>query len=230
MSATRLIVSGTDTGVGKTVLAAAATMLLDGEYWKPIQSGLEGESDTETVARLTALAPERFHAEGYRLTNPLSPDQSAMLDGVTIEEAQLLPPATRRPLVIEGAGGVLVPVSDRLLQVDLFRLWRAPVLLAIRSGLGTLNHTLLTVEALARRDVPVLGLVMIGPEHAMNRATLERWCAAPVLGILPYIDPLDHATLRAAARAGLPSGERLAALIREMGNAAANHDRNDHEN
>jgi dethiobiotin synthetase len=193
----RIIVAGTDTGIGKTVLSALVTLALDGEYWKPVQSGLEEESDTECVARFTGLPRERFHPEAYRLTRPLSPDQSAGLDGITIERERLIPPSCTRPLVIEPAGGLMVPYSDDLLQIDCFAWWQAPVLLAARSGLGTLNHTLLSIEALRRRAIPVAGIVMIGPEHAMNRASLARWTNVPVIGTVPQAEKIEREWLRA---------------------------------
>lgn len=197
MSFTRIVVAGTDTGIGKSVLAALVTLAIDGDYWKPVQSGLEEETDTETVARLTTLPPERFHPEAYRLTQPLSPDQSAAIDGIAIERHRLVPPKSERPLVIELAGGLLVPYGEELLQVDCIAEWEAPVLLTARSGLGTLNHTLLSLEALRGRGIPTVGIVMIGAEHPMNRRSLERWASAPVVGTIPQSNHLDREWLRA---------------------------------
>ena len=197
-----IIVAGTDTGIGKTVLSALLTLALDACYWKPVQSGIEEETDTEAVLRMTGLPADRALPEAYRLASPLSPDQSARIDGVTIDAARLGLPDVPRPLVVEGAGGLMVPLSDDLLQIDQFASWGLPLLLAVRSGLGTLNHTLLSVEALGRRRIPALGIVMIGPRNEGNIGSLARWCDIPVVGTLPSLEALTPASLADAWRAG----------------------------
>lgn len=191
----RLIVAGTDTGVGKTVLSALLTAALDACYWKPVQSGLDDETDSEAVLRMASLPPERIFPEAYRLTRPLSPDQSSSIDGVTITLEALRPPDTRRCLVIEGAGGLHVPFNDTALQIDFFARLRAPVVLAARSGLGTLNHTLLSLEALRMRAIRVAGIVLIGPENRGNMDSLERWASAPIVGLIPPLDVINRAAL-----------------------------------
>ena len=142
-----IVVTGTDTGIGKTIFAAALAGALGGHYWKPIQSGLEEASDSATVAALSGLAPERILAEAYRLSAPRSPHLAAELDGVAIDPERLTPPDLD-PLVVEGAGGLLVPVTRDLLYADLFARWGHPVVLVARTGLGTINHSLLSIEAL----------------------------------------------------------------------------------
>jgi len=191
----RLVVAGTDTGIGKTVLSALMTLALDGRYWKPVQSGLEEETDSDAVRRMTGLPEERFLPEAYRLARPLSPDQSARYDGVEIDPARLAVPPSDRPLVIECAGGVLVPLNDALMQIDQIVSWNAPVLLAVRSGLGTINHTLLTLEALDRRSIPVVGVVMIGPEHRDNIRSISIRTDVPIVGRLPWLERIDRASL-----------------------------------
>ncbi len=151
---TRLIVTGTDTGIGKTVFAAGLAGALGAAYWKPIQSGLEDGADADTVV---SLGVTRVMPEAYRLTQPLSPHRAAEIDGVTIDPARLTPPSTDGALVIEGAGGVLVPVTRELLFADLFARWALPVVLVSWTGLGTINHSLLSIEALRARGVPILG-------------------------------------------------------------------------
>lgn len=191
-----VIVAGTDTGIGKTVLSALLCLALEADYWKPVQSGLEEETDTEAVARMAGLPANRLHSEAYRLSSPLSPDQSAAADGVTIVRPALTPPRTPRPLVVELAGGLLVPLSADLLQIDVLASFDRPVVLAARSGLGTLNHTLLSVEALAARRIPAIGVVLIGAEHPGNRASLARWSRLPVIGSIPTLTSIDARTLR----------------------------------
>ncbi|HEY0269959.1 MAG TPA: dethiobiotin synthase [Sphingomonas sp.] len=191
---TRLVVTGTDTDVGKTVFAAALAVALGAAYWKPIQSGLETHGDSAAVARLGVT---RVLPEAYRLNRPLSPHRAAELDGVAIDPARLAPPAADR-LVIEGAGGVLVPVTRDLLFADLFARWACPVVLVARTGLGTINHSLLSIEALRRRGVAILGVAFVGAANEDNEATIAAIGAVKRLGRLPLLDPLDAATLSAA--------------------------------
>jgi dethiobiotin synthetase len=194
---TTIVVTATDTDVGKTVFAAALTLALDGLYWKPVQSGTRDGTDRETVARLTGLPAERLLPERYVLSEPLSPHRSAELDGVTIDPARLALPATRgdRPLIVEGAGGVLVPLTRTMLQIELFARWRAPVVVCARTALGTINHSLLTIEALHRRDVPILGVAFIGDAMADSEATICAFANVPRLGRLPALPTLDRDAL-----------------------------------
>ena len=191
----RLVVCGTDTDVGKTVVSAWLVQGLEAHYWKPVQSGLEEGGDSGSLARLLPEAADRLLPEAYRLSRPLSPHWAAELDGVEIEPERLQLPVVAGPLVVETAGGVLVPLRRDWLQIEQLQRWRLPVLLVARSGLGTLNHTLLTLEALGRRAIPVLGLVLNGPPHADNPRTLEQLGGVPVLAELPPLQPLTGAAL-----------------------------------
>ena len=190
----RIVVSGTDTGVGKTVFAAALARALGAAYWKPIQSGLLDGADGETVAELGVT---RVLPEAYRLTEPLSPHRAAELDGVTIDPARLVPPDAD-PLVIEGAGGVLVPVTRELLYADLFARWALPAVLVARTGLGTINHSLLSVEALRARGVAIHGIAFVGDANEDNEATICAMAGVKRLGRLPRLDPLDAERLAEA--------------------------------
>ena len=185
----RLVVTGTDTGIGKTVLAAALTGHLKARYWKPIQAGLEGESDSEVVARLSGLGAGAVLPEAYRLTTACSPHQAAAIDGVTIEPARLALPDAAGPLVIEGAGGVLVPLGPGFLMADLLALWGLPVVLAARTSLGTINHSLLSLEALRARGVVVAGIAFIGDANAESERVICAEGGVKRLGRLPWIDP-----------------------------------------
>ncbi|YCI06699.1 dethiobiotin synthase (plasmid) [Ensifer sp. D2-11] len=197
----RMVVTGTDTGIGKTVFAAALTDALAGCYWKPVQSGLDGETDRETVRRLGQIAPDRILSEAYRLTTPASPHFSAKLDGVTILPHGLSPPETDAPLVIEGAGGLMVPLTEQTVFADVFARWRIPVVLCARTALGTINHTLLSLEALRARAIPIVGVAFIGDEQADTQGTIAALGRARVLGRLPRLDPLTPDALRQAFRA-----------------------------
>jgi dethiobiotin synthetase len=197
---TALIVTGTDTGIGKTVVSAMLAVMLDGYYWKPVQSGLTGETDSETVARLAGISRERIIPEAYRLRQPLSPHRAAELDGVEIKaEALELPQLPGdRVLIVEGAGGVLVPLNRTELQIELFARWRAPVIVVARTALGTINHTLLTIEALTRRSIKVLGILFVGEENADTIRTIGEFGGVKILGHLPLLNRLNADTLCSA--------------------------------
>lgn len=204
-----IIITGTDTGIGKTVFSAGLTGLLDGVYWKPVQSGLEEETDSQTVARLCGLPPNRILPEAWRLAAPLSPHRAAELEGVEVDTGKFLLPETNRPLIIEGAGGLMVPVNRQTLYIDIFARWRAPVVLCSRTGLGTINHTLLSIEALRSRSIALLGVVFVGEEMSDTQRTIAENGKVRVLGRLPYLDPLTSETLGFAMREAFASADFL---------------------
>lgn len=197
----RYVVAGTDTNVGKTVFSAALAGALGAFYWKPVQSGLEEETDSEAVARLSGLAPEKILTEAYRLKTPASPHLAARIDGVTIDVERLAPPDVA-PLVVETAGGLMTPLTDDLPTVDLLARWRLPVILCARTALGAINHSLLSLEALRRRDIPVLGVAFIGEENIDTRATIARMGRARDIGRLPFVSPLTPDALRTGFEKG----------------------------
>lgn len=192
-----LVICGTDTDVGKTVVSALVVQGLGATYWKPVQSGLEGGGDSSRLQALLQLPTTRLVPEAYRLQTPVSPHWAAELDGVTIDPARLALPAVAGALVVETAGGLLVPLRRDWLQIDQLAAWGLPVLLVARSGLGTLNHTLLSVQALRQRSIPLLGLVLNGPLHPDNPATLAALAQVPVLAQLPPLEPLTASGLAA---------------------------------
>jgi len=189
-----IVVTGTDTGVGKTVAAAALAWRLGASYWKPVQAGLDEETDSEAVARLAGV---EILPEAYRLTTPCSPHRAAEIDGVAIDPDRLTPPAGR--LVIEGAGGALVPLTRDLVYADLFARWELPVVVVARTTLGTINHSLLTIEALRARSIWVGGVLFSGNAMPDSEATICAMGKVRSLGRIPALDPLTPETLRAAA-------------------------------
>ena len=195
-----IVVTGTDTGIGKTVFAAGLVGALGARYWKPVQSGPDedGGSDALAVARLAGIAAERILPEVYRLTQPLSPHRSAELDGVTIDPARLELPAVDGPLVVEGAGGVLVPLTRERLFGDQFAAWGAPVVLVARTTLGTINHSLLSLEALRVRGVEVLGVAFVGEANEDNEATICAMGKVRRLGRLPVLPEVTRGALAQA--------------------------------
>jgi len=202
----RLIVGGTDTDVGKTVVSALLVQGLGARYWKPVQSGLAAGSDSQWVQAMLGLPPGRLVEERYRLQAPVSPHWAAEQDQVVIDPQRLALPAGEGPLVVETAGGLMTPLGRDWLQIDQIRRWGLPLVLVARSGLGTLNHTLLSLEALRHRSIPVLGLVLNGPLHPDNPRTLAGLSGVPVLAQLPRLEPLNAAALQ---RQWLESGLSL---------------------
>ena len=194
----RFVVTGTDTDIGKTVFAAGLTRLVDGAYWKPVQAGTDGGTDSTRVATLAALPPERILPEAYRLATPCSPHAAAAVEGIAIDPARLDPPASDRPLVIEGAGGVLVPLTRTLVYADLFARWHEPVIVVSSTRLGTINHSLLTIEALRTRGVPIHGIAFTGEPVPESESIICTLGHIRRLGRLPRLDPLTPDTLASA--------------------------------
>jgi len=192
-----IVVTGTDTDIGKTVFAAGLTAALGARYWKPVQAGLADGSDAASVVTLGVPA-DRVLPEAYRLTTPCSPHLAAEIDRVTIDPNRLALPQVDGPLVVEGAGGVMVPVTRELIFADLFARWNKPVVLVARTGLGTINHSLLSIEALRSRGVPILGIAFVGDAVEDSEATIATLGKVRKLGRLPRLDPLDAATLAEA--------------------------------
>ncbi len=204
-----IIVTGTDTDCGKTVFCAALAAALDGCYWKPVQCGLEGETDSQIVRRLSGLGPERVLPEAYVLRTPASPHFAAEREGMEIDVTNLVVPRVSRPLVIEGAGGLAVPIRRDLLQIDLFARWKLPVILCASTRLGTINHSLLSIEALKRRAMPILGLAFTGDPNPDSEVTICAIGGVKRLGRLPRLDPLTSKSLRAAFAANFKLGDVL---------------------
>ncbi len=185
------IVSGTDTGIGKTLLCGILMASLpEYSYWKPIQSGMDDGADSETVARLSGCSKERILPEAYFFSQPLSPHLASAIDGIPIEEEKLVLPRSES-LIVEGAGGLLVPLTDRLLYIDIFKKWKLPVLLACRSTLGTINHSLLSIEALRKRGIPVLGCVLINQRNPPNEQAIAHYGNVPILGHIPILHSFE---------------------------------------
>ncbi len=193
-----IVVTGTDTDIGKTVFAAALTRALGARYWKPVQAGTDDGTDRQRVARLAGIAPDRLLPEAYRLATPCSPHRAAAIDGVTIDLDRLALPQVDGPLVVEGAGGVLVPIVSATTFADLFARWACPVVLVARTGLGTINHSLLSIEALRARGVAIRGIAFVGDAVEDSEATIARLGDVRRLGRLPWLDPLTPEGLACA--------------------------------
>ncbi len=203
----RIVIVGTDTGVGKTVFSAALVAALDGFYWKPVQSGLDGETDSQCVARLSGLSPKRILPEAWLLKTPVSPHYAARLDGVTIDPFGFNPPECSGTLVIETAGGVMTPLTIESPTIDALERWGFPAVVVARTSLGTINHSLLTVEALRRRKIPLLGVAFVGEPNEESQSTIGKMARVKNLGCLPFLASLSRETLGAAFEAAFALGD-----------------------
>ena len=177
-------------------------------YWKPIQTGIECDDDTATVQAMGGYDADCVLDAGVRLERPLSPHRAAELAGTTIDLASVSrlpgsPTAAATAWVVEGAGGLLVPVNGSALIADLIVDLALPAVVVARSTLGTINHTLLTLEAARGRGISVAGVVMVGPRDEANRAAIERWGRTTVVGEMPIFEPFGPEALRAWADASL---------------------------
>ena len=190
-----LIICGTDTDVGKTIISTWLVQGLNAIYWKPIQSGLANGGDTNQVRKLLNLPEERIIKEAYRFRAAVSPHWAAEQENRLIESKKLILPSVKERIVIETAGGLFVPLTRQLLQIDQLIQWNLPVILVARTGLGTLNHTLLSIEALRNRNIPLLGLILNGPDHADNPKTLAQIGDVEVIGQLPLLQKVNTKTL-----------------------------------
>jgi dethiobiotin synthase len=219
-----IFVTGTDTGIGKTTFCAAllhryrASAAL--RYWKPVQTGWPEDDDTQTVRALGRCAQQEICSEGIRLPRPLSPHLSARLHGVTIQMEAILRPAQHaseeRAWIVEGAGGVLVPLNAEQAMLDLMLALQLPVLVVARSSLGTINHTLLTLEALRARSLRVAGVGMVGEPNPENRRAIEHYGRVPVLCEMPHFSSLTAETLGAWAQSELDPQNTLAAWLEQV--------------
>lgn len=193
----QFFVTGTDTGVGKTVLSALLCAALDAIYWKPIQTGTIEGTDRQAVMRIAGIARQKTLPEAYTFCPPVSPHLAAKMAGVEIklEQVKLPEKAANESVVVEGAGGVLVPINENEFMLDLIAKLKLPAILAARSSLGTINHSLLSLAALHSAGVSVRGVVLIGDPNKDNRAAIERYGHVNVIGEIPKLPMLNRDSL-----------------------------------
>lgn len=198
----RFFVTGTDTNVGKTLVSAILAAGLNAAYWKPVQSGTDEMTDSAWIRCVTGLPEGFFLPETYLLKQPLSPHASAARDGVQIRLAAFdMPDHEKYPrLIVEGAGGVMVPLNENQFMVDLMKYLDLPVLVVARNTLGTINHTLLTLEILRQNRLEILGVVLNGPPNPVNKNAIQTYGHVPVMAEVDVLPQLNFQTVSNAYR------------------------------
>ncbi len=195
----RVFITGTDTNIGKTVVSAILMAGTGGDYWKPVQSGTVDGTDSQFIQSLLGCSAERIHKERFVLSQPLSPHAAALIDDEHINLSDfVLPEAGDRNLIVEGAGGVLVPLNEQHLVVDLIERLDLPAIVVARSGLGTINHTLMTLRTLRSQGVQVIGVIMNGTKNQSNRQAIEHYGQIPVIGEVEPLAVLSPDVLKSA--------------------------------
>ena len=192
-------ITGTDTDVGKTLVSAWLLTQLEGTYWKPIQAGTLPTTDSATVQRLAELPVSRVLPEAYLLPEPMAPHEAARRANIAMDMEKLRLPPHDGLVVVEGAGGLMVPIADGAYMIDLADSLDLPIILVARSTLGTINHTLLSLEAIRRRGLPLAGVIISGPESPHNRAAIERFGQVEVIAEIPFLETVSRDTLKAVA-------------------------------
>ena len=191
----QFVICGTDTDIGKTLISSFFVRGLNSYYWKPIQSGIEPETDSQAVERLSKVNKEKIINEAYIFKEPVSPHWAAEIDQKVINLKLLNLPNVNGSLILETAGGLMVPITRNYLQIDQIKKWNLPVILVCKSSLGTLNHTLLSIEALEKRNIKILGLIINGEKHLDNPNTLAKFSGLPIIAEFPYIKKIDSNNL-----------------------------------
>jgi dethiobiotin synthetase len=205
----RIMVAGIGTGVGKTVVSAILTTLLNGDYWKPIQCGDEETSDSATMRRWLDTTKHVIHSPAYSLKAPLSPHHAARLENTSIRLDAIALPQTTRPLIIEGVGGIFVPLTSNILSIDLFKSWDCKWVIVSKHYLGSINHTLLTIEILKQFCLPILGIIFNGKHYQDSEEAILEISKLSVLGrLLPETD-LNPQTIQRYARLWQPHFSKL---------------------
>ena len=195
---TNIIVAGCGTDVGKTVVSAVLTQALSYDYWKPIQCGDLEASDSMTIQRLAPTV--QIHPPAYAFPDPISPHAAARRVEQPIDPERIVLPITERPLIIEPAGGILVPLTDHLLSIDLFSRWQAAWVVVSRIYLGSINHTLMTIESLKARSIDVRGIIFNEADNRDTEETILHFSKLPCLGRIYREPDLTAHTIEGYAR------------------------------
>ena len=191
-------ITGIGTEIGKTIVSAILTEKLNADYWKPIQSGELDDSDTKKIRTLISNKTSKFHPEAYQLQQPFSPHYSAHLDGVTIDMDEIVIPETQNHLIVEGAGGLMVPLNDKDLMIDLIQKLNLAVILVSKNYLGSINHTLLSIAALTSRNIPIKGLIFNGDANDSTEDIIQKRSNLKILGHIPDMEKMTPEMIKSA--------------------------------
>jgi dethiobiotin synthetase len=190
------IIAGISTEIGKTFISSILTEALQADYWKPVQSGALDFTDTDTVKSLISNTKTVFHPEAYRLTEPMSPHAAAEIDGVEIKLSNFELPKTKNNLIVELAGGIMVPLNDRETNVDLIKKLGLPVILVSKNYLGSINHTLLSVEVLKMNNIAIKGLIFNGRQNKSSEEFILNYTKLECLGRVDFEENIDKNVVR----------------------------------
>ncbi|AWD33113.1 ATP-dependent dethiobiotin synthetase BioD [Candidatus Fokinia solitaria] len=203
----KVFICGTDTDIGKTVISSWLTLHMDATYFKPIQTGIsEGNTDSMTVKN---LSQGKIHQEKFVYKKALSPHLAAKLENERIDIDKIILPQEEN-LIVEGAGGLLVPINDEYLMIDLIKKLNISVIIVTSAKLGTINHTLLCIEALRTRKIDILGVIMNGEDKNENMEAIEFYGKTQVIAQFPYLSKISYNTLK-----DIPLPERLVKILRD---------------
>lgn len=191
-----IAVAGIGTDIGKTVVSAILVEALSADYWKPVQSGNLDSTDSNTVKGLVSQKKSNFHPEVYLLNDRLSPHHAARLDGVEIFEEKIVLPVSNNTLIIESVGGLMVPLNDKTLMIDLLASWKCTIILVSKHYLGSINHTMLSIEALKHRKMPIGGIIFNGKANPDTENVILKMSGLPVIGRLDPEPSINPATIR----------------------------------
>ena len=200
MPAKSFFVTGIGTGIGKTIVSAVLTEKLKADYWKPVQSGDLDDSDTLKVKSLVSNKQSVFHQETYRLTQPYSPHKSAAIDGIVIDAEKFISPKTTNNLIIEGAGGLMVPLNDHFLMIELVKKLDVSVVLVSQNYLGSINHTLLSIATLKQYGISIAGIIFNGKSDEYSESYILQYTGVRLLGRLPELGVINKVSVREAGK------------------------------
>lgn len=209
LSMHRIMVAGIGTDVGKTVVSAILTTLLDGDYWKPIQCGDQKNTDSNTVKGWINVKRHFIHPPAYSFKAPLSPHHAARLEKTLVRLESIVPPETTRPLIIEGVGGIFVPLTPQILSIDLFNSWNCKWVIVSKHYIGSINHTLLTIEALKQRSLNILGIIFNGEHNPDTESAILNISKVPLLGRLLLENNLNSQTIQRYSKQWQPQFSNL---------------------
>ena len=191
----RLFVTGIGTEIGKTIVSAILVEKLQADYWKPVQSGDLDNSDSLKVKNLISNPCSFIFPEAYKLSQPFSPHKSAAIDGIVIEQQKIQPPVTDNTLIIEGAGGLMVPLNNKFLMIDLIKELNAEAILVSSNYLGSINHTLLSIYALKHYGIPVKGILFNGVKDIYSKEYILNYTGIELLGHIPQYGNIDKSDI-----------------------------------